>query len=493
MKKYILLTLVSVISTMPVFCQEIIQAKQTIEIDINTFTNINCIKRNLSNNAQPLTSKDDVKEFLNAVKNSHTLASDLDSWLSSRLDFADQRNAILFLQHPLDLNALSPKLSDSRKQELTDRYKHLCAFTNNLKSIVTALESKIENQTTLPSNQAGLTNRKMMVELIAFHNATISDNKKTMEELKVEFTNSFPHFKEDIGKTEHFILHKERGDWADYLLHTDEILVVILGGKNDIANSEIKIENGATTFETSLNDLKELAGGLGVVDPSALSLKDAKCDLETPDSNKETISCTLIRLKSSRIKPPSKVIVAHEKIKDGKIVLDVHEKSFIELKVGISAAYVDRKMLTLDDQNNLTIAIDEDQKKELTDNFLVLFEITPWGKDVDRIEPIWSKKRQHPNFSLNRLGFVAGFKLSKDPLQTLIPMGLSYTLSREFSLIGGLSYVSVPKDVEGLDVGENQSLSYLEEHVDREYVPGWFFGLAISPRIISKALKIKKE
>jgi hypothetical protein len=491
--------LISSFLMMPAFGQEIIQAKQTIEIEINTFRNFDRIKRNLENNSQPLASKDDIKEFLNAIVNRYTLTSDFNTWLSSKLDFADPKNAILFLQHPLDLNALSPELSEDKKTDLKNRYKELCDLTNSIKNVVSELES-IQIPTGMPGDEEGqsraLNRRKLLIETLALHKATISDNEKILANLRTEYTNSFPVFKEDVEKTEQFILHKERNEWADYLLHTDEILIVILGGKKDIANSDIRIENGASAFEASLNDLKELAGGLGVIDPMSLSLRSSEqqaCDLIAPDLTKETISCTFIRIKNSHIKPPSKVIVSNDKLKDGKIVLDIHEKSFLEFKVGISANYVDRKNLTLDDQNNLTIAIDENQKKEFTDNFLVLLEITPWGKDVDRIESVWSGKRQHPNFTINRFGFVVGFKLSKDPLQTLIPIGLSYTLSREFSLVGGLSYVSVPKNVEDLNVGANQSLSYLEENVDREYVPSWFFGLAISPRIVSKALKSKKE
>jgi hypothetical protein len=106
--------LISSFLMMPAFGQEIIQAKQTIEIDINTFRNFDRIKRNLENNSQPLASKDDIKEFLNAIVNRYTLTSDFNTWLSSKLDFADPKNAILFLQHPLDLNALSPELALTR-------------------------------------------------------------------------------------------------------------------------------------------------------------------------------------------------------------------------------------------------------------------------------------------------------------------------------------------------------------------------------------------
>lgn len=499
----IVLLALSVFSSLLIDGQDIVEEKKVIDIDIKTFKEIHEITENLNNHKQPLTTKKDVNEFIGFVKGKYSLGSTISSWIGSRLDYSTDKHVIVFLQHSFDLNALSPKIDEDRKKNLMDRYEKVCSQNNKLKALTKTLESVVLDLEDLAVADAeerykSIAERKALLELLTANSQAIQENEKELAKLKSDYEKSFAHFVEN-EKVEQFILHKENNEWSEYLLQSDEILIVILGGEDDIANLDIKVENGPTRFEASLNDLKELAGGLGVIaGADLLSLRDseqqADCSLKEPDPKKETIKCTFVLLKNSKIKPPSKITLENKALTEGKSEISIHEKSFFDVKVGVSGALIDNKNLSIDDQNNLTVSVDDDQKKALVDNFSVLFEISPWGRDVDRLEPVWSKnrKRVDPGYALNRFGVVMGFKLSKDPLEMLVPVGVSYGLSNELSLFLGLSYHAVPKD-QVTPVGNNATLSYLKENISREYKPSFFFGLALSPRIISKAVSSKDE
>ncbi|MXV16501.1 hypothetical protein [Hufsiella ginkgonis] len=265
------------------------------------------------------------------------------------------------------------------------------------------------------------------------------------------------------------LLHKEKGEWSDYLLKTKKILVILLGGEEDIAKASIEIENTVSAMDASLADLKSLAQALAM-------------------SAKTGIKCKVIALSPDGIIPPSTLTIKHAAFKEAP-QYKIHETGNFLFKVGVSATYLDKNTYKIENQE-LVIAPDPDQQKVWKENLVAMVEYSFAPRDYDRFGSFFSKDDKTPR--LNRFGLFAGCKLSKKPWE-LLTMGGSFALSNTVSVNGGLSF-ALKEGQQTVDVGEITDLEDARKLADQEYQNAkWFIGLSFSPKIITKALGLEKE
>lgn len=453
---------------------------------------------------QTISNKNDALKFVRYVFQNHIKPTDnIYGDVKTFIDKIDQkekqgRYTIIVLQHPLNL----AKLNGPGKNASADavaKYVSLCEKKNAANALIDQLNKsqqdinacvmKIPTGTTdtTCSDQGLLKKLKTLNELTVLKvtlGEEITSLEKQLNDLHSKYMKDVMEIQEDTSKLESYILNRENKDWTDYMLNTDRILLVFIGGKQDLMKSGIKINNKPSSFETSLNELYQLGSALGI------TKDNSDCSILEGASITDSIPITFTLLNEEKIKSPSDIELTLPG-KDKSMVYSIHERMKFGLKVGFSGAMVDRNNFSLDSSNNLTIKTDSAKKQELKSNLMVLFEFVPWGRDIDRIEPVWAKNKDVKAFDLQRFGFVFGAKLSKNPLETIFT-GLSYTLSKEASFNFGVAFVSTPKEVDKLPVGVNASLDYLKENADKELKPQLFIGLSFSPKMLGKALGVIK-
>lgn len=266
------------------------------------------------------------------------------------------------------------------------------------------------------------------------------------------------------------ILHKEKGEWSNYLLDTRKILLVLLGGDEDIAKFTVNIVNEKTEFEVSFNDLRDLAKALNI-----------------PLGGSQSLKCKIIQLNPNAIKAPSNIILRESSIKDS-IHVKIHESGRFSFKVGVSGTLIEKNNFVIENQE-LQITLDEDAKKEWQENLIVMLEGSFTKRDFDRFGSIFDSKSKTQFW--DRWGFFVGCKLSTKPWD-LLTGGLSFSLSRYISLNVGLSLNLIEKE-QTIEIGDITSLDDAKELADLEYSdPKLFLGISFSPKIITKALGLGK-
>jgi hypothetical protein len=399
------------------------------------------------------------------------------------------------IMHPIDYKALLG--NTDKKEKSANAYMFLCKKSKTLNLLLNSLlEEKAAQILSAVDNPCGvlkpditpdniakkLSEINQSINLLQSELTKIDADLKSAEEDVIKYS---PKITENTEKTLTYMLSKEDDKWNDYLLNKSQMLFVIIGGKNDLSNATLKIDNMPSSFQTSFNEFKELTTQLGVLGEA----KDGTLCCSAPVIT-DSITIKFILINKNEIKAPSIITLSEEKSKLN-LKFENHEKAMFGLKVGVSASRFDRKIFSIDSQNNLTIKPDSLQQNEWKSNLMVMLDWYPAGRDIDRLEPIWKNNKDIAFFDLNRLAVTAGLKLSKDPLESCF-LGLSYALTKEFSLTGGIAFIATPKDVQNLPVGVNASLDYLKSNAERKLEPSWFFGITLSPGIMSKALGNKK-
>jgi len=456
-------------------------------------------RRTLPKNEFPIINQGAAQEFINQIiQNSYSSAIDIkvkDYWNELYLKKTNDYPVIL-ISHPIDYKSLLGNAAGKNTE--AGKYEILCKKS---KTITLLIDSLSKESASLISKSAddpctGL-NKSVDIKTIAKNISEInqsvyqlqSELNKVETELKSvaeDYARYSPKIVENTENTLTYILSKERDEWNDYLLNKSQLLIVIAGGKNDLSNATLKIENMPSSFQTSIKELEELAGQLGVT--AAAKGKPECCN---PPEINDSIPVKFILINKDEIKAPSSISLTEEKSKLN-LKINNHEKALFGITVGASASRLDRKNFNIDSQNNLTIKTDSIQQNELKGNLMVMLDFYPAGRDIDRLEPIWKNNNTIGFFNLNRFAITAGLKLSKDPLESCF-LGISYALTKEFSLAGGIAFNATPNDVQDLPVGVNASLDYLKSNADRSLVPSWFIGITLSPGNMSKALGYKKQ
>jgi hypothetical protein len=474
-----------------------VKLKSTIKLDI-TKVAIYGYQGNLpvDKKRQPITNREDALEFINLVQKNEDLDHldiEVSKIYNDILTNSNSEYAILLLRHPLDLNRFFEGSPDNLKKA-NQEYKDACDRLKKVNELLVLADKKFDTKnsnfkTGGKYDDSLLTPAQLLVmnNLSTFRSNLLDDKKnleKILEESRKLQKDSRVEIVED-EKIESYILNKENDEWQDYILDKKKILIVFIGGIKDLVKTEIKINNKPSSFKTNLNELFKLTEGLGIVKMDA---DESNCSIS--DNGLQALPVTFVLINQSKIKPPSDLELSFPKIEE-KVKLVIHEKARFGIKVGFSASFINRKNFSLSADNKLTIQTDSLKKEELKSNLMAIIEWIPWGRDIDRLEPVWSKNKDIKAFALQRFGLAAGIKISKDPLQAIYG-GISYSLSKEAALNFGIGFYATAKDVKSLPVGVDATLDYLKDNADRKLEPKIFFGISFSPGQISKSLGIIK-
>lgn len=465
-------------------------------------------KEGLDKKKQPITSKSDVLKFLDEVENNESMSTfnrTLSDIVSDLTNKSNSEYVVMLLRHPLDLTRFYGDDLQRNLKKANDDFKAACDKLKKVESLINLTDKKLDSKDTkfrvpAPKNSpadapagdydtARLTANELkeMNDLSTFRTNLITEKKeleRIMEESRKLQKESRVEIVED-KKMESYILNKENGEWQDYILDKKKILLVFIGGMEDLAKAEIKVNNKPSSFSTSLSEVVQITNAV-----TGAKFADDQNNCSISDKGPEELTVTFALISENKIKPPADIELGLGK-ENEKITLPVHEKARFGIKVGFSGAFVSRKNFSISTDNKLTIKADSLKQEELKSNLMAIIEWMPWGRDIDRLEPVWSKNKDVKTFSLERFGFTAGVKISKDPLQTLYG-GIAYSLSKEVALNFGIAYYATPKEIKDLPVTAEAGLDYLKDNADRRLEPKIFFGISFSPGQLGKALGIIK-
>lgn len=478
-----------------------VRSTKTINLDIDrlvkygysgTFADTDADKK-----MQPIRSRQDAINFVKKVQDKEDLGNldDLVAKIFTELMVEEKSDyTVVLFRHPMNLQKLfGPDAANLNKAKVD--YKDACEKRKRAIEMLKLTEKKLEEKDASfkDANGAYVTARlsaaelREMNDLSTFRNNLLTDKgsfEATMQASRKLYKESLGEIVEE-EKIESYILNKENEEWSDYLFNKKKLLLVFVGGINDLAKSTVIVNNRPASYKTDLDQLGQLASGLGV---KAMDAGDENnCDIS--EKGLQELPVTFMLLRDSKIQPPSDLLIAFGDRKDTTKVV-IHEKAKFAVKVGFSGSLVDRKNFIIEN-NTLTIKTDDTKKEELKSNLIALFEWIPWGRDIDRLEPVWKKDKKVGTFAGERFGVVGGVKISTDPLQTILAGG-SYSFSREASLNFGIAFYATPRDVTNLPVGTEASLQFLKENADRQLTPKIFVGLSFSPGQIGKSLGILK-
>ena len=442
-------------------------------------------------NKQPIANEKDAEGFL-AKLGTRINNTDISYYLKQNLTSYKNGTAILFFQQPFDLKKL---YGGDQSETLNSQYKNACVeekkLANQLKNIETKINELDETISKKGSNALTTSFIDDYNRIILMKTSFLSQIEKLNEKMK-ELNTRYSEQRDQIvqlEKIDHFVLNKEKNensetDFSSYLLEKDDILVVLLGGDNFLALSNIKIENRPSSFQVSLSDFATLAAEVGSPLPK---FHDAStCNLSPPE---DSLTITFLYLQRNKFNFPSTIKLENEKLTE-PIDISIHEKTFIGLRVGVSVlTNVDRKQFLIED-NELTVKLDTAQQTEWKTNLMTFFEVYPFGRDIDRIGSVFDKGGLK-NLE-QRIGLTCGVRLSKNPLETFF-LGGSLALTRDFTVVVGAALNQIPEDVNSQPIGENISVDYLKENARKKREVNFFFGLSLSPGGMLKTLGLKKN
>lgn len=478
--------------------RDFIKVQQTFKVSLAELTTYGYGTSSAGANSdrQPIASEKDAEIFLDKLVTNRRKDFNVDvaKHLESSLTKYANGSAILFFQQPFDTKKL---FGGPAAKKINDEYKKICEEAKILKNSLTEIQKKIKENIQGGTTRSAIVSTQLSPSFVSELNqlrnleasylSQIKELETKMDQLKAKFDEARDQIVQE-EKIESFVLNKEKRmdsdvEFSNYLLEKDDILLVLLGGENGLAKSKIKLEHLPTSFEIALNDLKDLAVATGVKLP--VYADDNNCKIPNPE---DSVAISFIYLKKNKIRFPSLITLSNEKLKSD-LKFDIHEKTYLGIKVGVSVlANVDRKQFLLEN-DELTIKLDSVQKQEWKANLMAFFEIYPFGRDIDRISSIFKHEKSVP--FTQRIGIAAGIRISNDPLQTFFT-GFSIALTKEFSVTFGTAFNKVPEDVTALPVGENATLDYLKKNAAEERKMNFYFGLAISPGGMMKLLGLKK-
>lgn len=477
--------------------QDLTEPARTITLTIDQLIRFGYDGRVPDKTRQPIASKEDALTFIRKIAGLNdpgltAIQGDINHFIAKTDAKENDRFAVIMIRHPLNLARLFADdppgrvTIKGRYDTESDKKKELGDLIAMIDERIASVESRAKS---VPAGSSkvvfdpSLLSAALVRELNELRtlrdnsNAQLAPQEKKIADLRAAFIRLSSEIIEE-EKLESLTLDYYNNEWTDYLLNVDRVLYVLVGGLNDIQKGKLEIDNKPSSFQTSLNDLIQIGSSVLVgASIPGVELKDR-------------IPVTFLLVKPKKIKAPATLQFRIDD-KDKKITSDIHEKVRFGLQLGFSAAYLSRKNFTLNAQNQLTIKLDEAKKNELKSNLVAFLEIIPWGRDIDRLEPILSKNKDVKFFDMNRLALIAGLRFSKDPLQSMYG-GVSYALSKTVSLDLGLSFNRTAKEVTNLPVGINATLDYLKDNADRELSTRFFFGLSFSPIFLGKSLGIVK-
>lgn len=458
---------------------------------------------------QPIISKPDVEKFIQNLMSAKagSFSQDIFFWLSQNLT-SYKSASLIFLQHSIDVTQLFVDGDESLQAAYDSACSALAKETvmgASFGETYAEMYAKYEGnkkrikefapQGNQDPEKVGAWKKENAVleadmhtvyRMLDGHRAERRRLIAEMALLQSAFNKVHRKFREDTAApVSKFILNKENFEWSDYLYDKPDIMIVMLGGAKSFTNYEIRIDNEQQSYQAELADLVRVIQSQGLKTGMAGGRNDkSSCAMEVQE---DLIPISFILLKRSHIKPPATIRMIEKK--DVKMELaKIHEKSYLSFNVGLALQDLENKVFTLNGKNELTVKTDALDKTKLKLHMMALMEVFPFGRDYDRLKGI-TESENIP--FIQRLGMVAGVRISADPLSSIF-MGGSLAMSKEFSITAGMVYNQVAKDVTDLPVGLNATLDYLKQNAAREYVPGFYIGISLAPAKLFKTLGITK-
>jgi hypothetical protein len=422
------------------------------------------------------------KKYVPACQNYNTAASNLELFSAQAADmqtkYSDNLDAIKLIPDSIKAIQEKIKIIQAKKKLTAADKKNLVALLKESAAQSKGLASRLKE------NETYITQLYRLRGLIDSYAKEKDAYFAQREALQKSYTQSKSYFVEDTTQIITTILSKENYEYTDYIFNKKNVMVVMLGNFKDYKLQFTNKEKRATGEAKDLALIFKSVTGLNATD---LLLKDSGTDCAPKKADEATIQVTFVLMKRSKIEAPSNLEFKTPK-GEVKTLSEIHERTYIGIKVGLSLTNVENKNFNLNATNGLTIKTDSLDSKNYKTNMMALLEIYPFGRDYDRLKVITDKDNSPFH---ERLGFVGGVKISKDPLETIFG-GLSLAISKEFNVVAGIAFTKIAKDVTNLNVGYSKTIDYLRANVDKEYKPTFYMGFSLSPSQLFKSLGISK-
>jgi hypothetical protein len=442
--------------------------------------NITAIKNMESFSSSLKTLKDNIKNSINTS----TIEIKPSNLGELAISYSAIQSQIDLIQNRID------KLKKDDQKINTDEYKLLTESLLKLQKLQPSILELINKEKmTLPlsiKQQGELATIYSTIQLTEVQtNSQISTLKEENGKLKIAFEDLCDHYIE--SKTiSNFILHKSETRGTNfyneqYLFDVKDIIIVCIGGKQDLTQLNVEVVKKTSAFISSINAAIEVVniltggnikGGLAI---------DSGGGLSCPDEDQIPISYIQL-VNEQKIDPPYdlKIKIPEQK---NDLVYTIHEKNTALLTFGISTKWITPTVFKSTLNTNTFKVQEGDFVDGFKGEFYLLFDYCPWGRDLDKLAENKVTNR------IERLSLTGGLKVSKDPLQSLV-FGLAYAVSPSLRIIGGFSYNRVPRIDATINITNlSDNLEYLKENVDREYKPGFFLGFSLSPTDVLKLVK----
>lgn len=258
------------------------------------------------------------------------------------------------------------------------------------------------------------------------------------------------------------------------ILYDAEVFYLLVIGRKFLGTPKISYTKKKSAFRQSFGDLRTL-------------LKEGMFSATSVDT--ATTPYQLFAV--TGLKPPGIVEIAvqarEDSVVEKKLNIEIHEKNWALLRIGLQRSQFGKKDFKI--ESGRIIASPDSARREVWKQNLILLIECHWKRDPELYKPTVFNWTKH---NIDRLGVVAGVEVSKDPLDGLF-LGVSLDLVTDMAVIAGASWQSVFKN-ESVAIGNISSLRDAKTYLTREYSKATFFwGLALTPSAMVKALQIKQD
>lgn len=397
------------------------------------------------------------------------------NWIEENNPSENSHCAIVFIQHQFNPKALGRNDGDEVRKKICLEYDELKADSLSIEKCLANVDKKCFDVAGTPTGD--------QLDYIVYLKSRLDSISAKMDQLKEDYSASKGKFVE-LDAIVSYVYHFERGnsgviEHSDYLLATNEIYIVLIGGKTDIAGSSISTKRNDTRLQTEAKSAGSFAFD-GLIGTPVLNIPrdlfpgpDKKCLLELELAQ---ISITLLHVSSHEMRIPGELIITP--LGKSAVTLAIHARQFGGLQAGILTGKLELRTYTF---VNDTLDVMIPFEKTTTDVLpFVFFQFYP-GRDIDRLTPL--SFREWKRYDLrNRIGIYGGIRLSKKPLET-ISAGISFALGPNVNLMGGVWLNRTLKTVNNYYVGPLQDIDRLNQFAPT-FRPVYFsFGISVSPSI----------
>jgi hypothetical protein len=441
----------------------------------------------------------------------------------------NSHSAIIIIQHQLNPKKLNGK-TEAKKSEL-------CSHYNNLITDTAAINLCHQN---LDCVKGCKVPSQEQLDFLLYLEARRDSDIAKMTAVQAEYELSGGGFVE-LDPIVNYIYHfDEQEKHSDYLLNVDDIYVILIGGKTDLAASSISTKRTANRNESDFVAAGKLATSLFSGDPELIFkqeppalpamqtesatfplntfqfqhlMQDTAIGLDLCDSiierytlmidsltnllhpqidcilaNKYEIpilKATLLHISPKELYLPGELTITP--LGKTGTTFNLHARQWVGVQVGMLGSPLALRNYTLqNDTLNVSIPFEKTKWDVLPFMFVQIYP----GRDIDRLSPIrlhrvFDKKKwllKSGNFVRNRFSIYGGIRISKQPIQTF-SFGFSFALGPNVNIQAGWIWNRTLDVVNDYYLGHLQDEKRLDEFAKTSYVQTFGFGISVSPGI----------